>query len=323
MLAGLGRTTYRWRWLVLGLWLVVTIVGGVFGGRVFDRLAPTDNLRPDAESKLAERRIDELLPEGPVVVAIARDRDVYDPPLVASVNRVDTALRGVPGVADVDHVYRSPGGRIGADNRSILIRVELADGLSDADRERTEDRVTALLRTVDAPQVLVGGEKLAERAFADQAVADAVRGETLALVVLVVALVLILGGLLAGAVPLLAAFGAVCATLLGLFGLTAVTRVSEFTVNVVTLLGIGLAVDYALLLVSRFREETAERRDAAEATGLPVDPQAALVATMATAGRTVLISGLAVAAAMAGLSAFAEPLLAAMALGGAIVVALA
>lgn len=315
MFAALGRSMWRWRWPVLGAWLILVLAGAALGGSVFDRLSSTDNLRSDAESQVAQARVDQLLPEGPMVVAVVRDRDPYDPPLVESVTKISAELRALPGVAGVDDLYNAPGGRIGADNRSTLVRVELVNGQPDAERERVEDRVTELLRRIDAPQVLVGGEKLAERAFADQAVRDAAVGESIALVVLLVALVVILGGVLAGAIPLLAALGAVAVTLLGLLGLASVTEVGEFTVNVVTLLGIGLTVDYALLLLFRFREERAADPEAV--------PAELLGRTLATAGRAVLISGLAVAAAMTGLFVFAEPLLAAMALGGALVVVLA
>lgn len=316
MLAALGRSMWRWRWPVLALWLGLAVAGAALGGQVLDQLASTDNLRPDAESRRAERRIAQLLPEGPVVVAVVRDRDPYDPELVASVGRVRADLLAVPGVAEVEDLYHNPGGRIGADNRSTLVRVELTDGLTTGERERAEDRVVDLLRGIDAPQVLVGGETLAERTFADRALRDAAVGESVALGVLLVVLVLILGGLRAGALPLLAALGAVAATLLGLSGLSAATEVSEFTVNVVTLLGIGLTVDYALLLVFRFREERT-------AAGPDARPAIVLARTTATAGRAVLVSGAAVAAAMIGLYVFGEPLLASMALGGAVAVALA
>ncbi|BCJ65438.1 MMPL family transporter [Polymorphospora rubra] len=315
MFAALGRLMWRWRWPVLGGWLVLVLAGAVLGGQVFDRLGATDNLRADAESQRTERRVKELLPEGSTVVAVVRDREIYDPPLVESVTRITNEIRDLPGVIEVDDVYNSAGGQIGADNSSSLVVVELADELPDAERERLEDRVVTLLRGIDAPEVLVGGEKLAERAFADQAIRDATIGESIALVVLLVALVVILGGFVAGVIPLAAALGAVAVTLLGLLGLATVMQVSEFAVNVVTLLGIGLAVDYALLLIARFREERAADPDA--------PPAELLARTTATAGRAVLVSGLAVGAAMVGLFAFAEPLLAAMALGGALVVVLA
>jgi RND superfamily putative drug exporter len=315
MLAALGRSCARRRGPVLGVWFVLTAAGLVLAGQVFDRPATTDSLRPDAESQLADRRVDRLQPEGPVIVAIVGGRDVYDQALVNGVMAVTGEIRDMDGVTEVEDLYGTPGGRIGADNRSSLIRVELERGLPDDRREQVEDAVAGALHRIDAPEVLVGGETLAERAFADQAIADTAFGESVAILVLMAVLVLILGGFIAGAVPLAAALGTVSVTLLGLFGLTAFTGVSEFTVNVVTLLGIGLAVDYALLMIARFREEREADPDA------PVADLAAR--TTATAGRTVLISGLAVGAAMAGLVAFAEPLLGAMALGGALAVLLA
>ncbi len=315
MLAALGRALHQWRWPVLGLWAGLVIAGAALGGQVFDRLSEADTLPAGAESQQAKRRLDQLLPEGPTVVAVIRDRDPYEPALVASVDAVRTELKAIPGVVDVDDLYASPGGRIGADNRSTLVRVELARDLPSGQRERVEDRVTAVLRKVDAPQVLVGGETLAGRAFAEQAIRDAAVGESIALGVLLLVLVLILGGLRAAAIPLLAALGAVSVTLLGLRGLTEVTEVGEFTVNVVTLLGIGLAVDYALLMIARFREERAADPSA--------DPAELLARTVSGAGRAVLVAGGAVAVAMAGLHLFAEPLLASMALGGALVVVLA
>ncbi|MEV0713414.1 MMPL family transporter [Asanoa sp. NPDC050611] len=315
MFAALGRAMVRWRWSVLAAWLVLVIAGVAFGGQVFDRLTTTDNLRPDAESQRADRRVQELKPEGEKVVAVIRDRDIYDPPLVENVQKIANEIRGIDGVKAVEDLYSAPGGRIGADNRSSLVEVELRPGLPDAQREQAEDLVAAALHRIDAPQVLVGGEKLAEREFADQAIKDAAIGESIALGVLLLVLVVILGGFVAGLIPLVAALASVAATLLGLLLLTALGDVGEFTVNVVTLLGIGLAVDYALLLIARFREERAADGDAR------LDEL--LARTTTTAGRTVLISGLAVAAAMLGLFAFAEPLLASMALGGAVVVVLA
>ena len=78
----------------------------------------------------------------------------------------------------------APGGSIGADNNSVAVRVALRHDLPDADQERLEEEVAAVLRGIDAPTVLVSGEKLAERAFADQAIRDAAVGESIALVAL-------------------------------------------------------------------------------------------------------------------------------------------
>ncbi|MFB9234702.1 MMPL family transporter, partial [Plantactinospora siamensis] len=310
MLVALARTLHRRRWPVLGAWLLLTLAGLLAAGPVFDRAGDEDPLRPDAESRLAAHRVDQLVPEGPVLVAVVRDRDPYDPALVASVQRTVAAVRATAGVVGVHDLYDPGGSQIGADNRSTLVRVELSRGLPEPDRRRAEDRVVELLHRIDAPQVLVGGETLAKRAFTDQAVRDAARGETVALGVLLLLLLLTLGPV-RGLVPLAAAVGTVATTLLALFALGRVTQLGQFTVNVVTLLGTGLAVDYALLLVAGLREEL-------EAT--PAADRAELAGrTLRTAGRTVLAAGSAVAAGMAALLLFGQPLLTGMALGGAVV----
>ncbi|WP_327003396.1 MMPL family transporter [Dactylosporangium sp. NBC_01737] len=315
MLALLGRWTANHRMLVLAGWVVITLAGAVFGGSVYDRTQSVDSLRPDAESAVAQARIDRLAPEGERVVAVISGRDFNATALVDNASKVMFEIRAIPGVAKVIDAYTAGSGQVSSDNRSSLVTVELRPELSDDEALAVADRVAAALHRIDAPQVLVGGELLAERTFGEQAVKDAAFGETVALVVLCGALAVILGGLLAGSLPLLTALATVAATLLALTGLAAAVPVSEYAVNVVTLLGLGLAVDYSLLILTRFREERAADRKATVPD--------LLARTVATAGRAVLVSGLAVGAALAGLFAFAEPLLAAMALGGALVVSLA
>jgi putative drug exporter of the RND superfamily len=313
VLIRLGGLAYRWRVPVALAWLAVLVLGAVFGGRVFDRLGDVEGLRPDAESVVAETRIDQLVPEGPVIVAVVEGRDVFDPAFVASVTKVAGGVGALHGVAEVDDPFSAPGGQLAGDKRGTVIRVELRDDLAPARQEQLEDDVIASLRAIDAPTVLIGGESLAERAFAEQAVRDLARGEGIALPLLLAALLVVFGGLAAASLPLVVALTAVSGTLLAMLALVAVTPASEYSVNVVTLLGLGLAVDYSLLLVARFREERAK--------GL--DPPAAVERSVATAGRAVLVSGLTVAAALAALLAFAEPLLNSLALAGAAVALLA
>ncbi|GAA3279992.1 MMPL family transporter [Dactylosporangium vinaceum] len=292
----------RGRWVVVGFWLAVTVAGAVFGGGLFDRLAATGTNRADSESAVGQRHIDEVAPTGALVFAVIEGLEPYDPGLVASVSTAAQEVRAMPGVREVNDLYTGQGGQIGADNRSVSVRVELDPALPDGPREALEDRVRARLERIQAPTVEVGGTKLAERAFADQSVHDLAIGESVAFAVLLVALYFFFGGLRAALLPLIVAAVSVSGSLLVLLGLSYVTKVSEYSLNVVTLLGIGLAVDYSLLIIVRYRE----------------DPGVAV----RRAGRAVAISGLAVTLTLAGLTAFAEPLLAAVALGGAAVVAL-
>lgn len=270
--------------MVLAVWLALVVAGGVFGGQIFDRAATVSELSPSAESMRAAARLDQLSPEATVIIAITKDREPYDPELVASVQAVTIALEGI---AKVESLYNAPGGMIGRDAKSTVVRAELID-LS------KQDQVVAELRKIAAPRVLVSGEEIAEREFAETAVRDAAVGESVALVVLTLLLFLIFRRAAPVVVTLGTALASVAVTLLVLRGLAEVTVVSEFALNVVTLLGLGLTVDYALLILWRYREDQSWEK----------------------AGRAVLISGAAVSLALLGLLLFAEPLLAAMALGG-------
>ncbi|HEX6873464.1 MAG TPA: MMPL family transporter [Micromonosporaceae bacterium] len=309
LFARLGRSAARRRWWVVAAWSAVLLAGLVFSGPLFDRLTTVDSLRGDAESVRAEQQIADLVDAGPVLFAVVAGVDPYHPDVVADVSRVADQVRAMPEVGDVADLYTSPGGQIGADNRSTLIRVELVEHLPDDRLAQAEDRVRAALNTIRAPSVLVGGDHLAERAFGEQALADLVVGESVAFAVLLVALVVIFGGVLAASLPVSVAIVAVSATMLALLGVSAITPVGEYSLNIVTLLGIGLAVDYALLIVARYREE--------RATGLAT--MAAVEAAMSHAGRAVAFAGTGVAVALVGLAAFGEPLLASMAVGGTLV----
>jgi RND superfamily putative drug exporter len=315
MLAALGRTVCRRRLAVIAAWLVVAMAGAIFGGTVYDRTQSIDTSPADGPAAVAQDRLDALSPEGERVVAVISGRDVGSIELINNVTRIAFEIRAIAGVASVDDSYTSGARQISRDNKSSLVTVELKPGLSDDDALQVADRVSAALLRIDAPRILIGGELAAEREFGDQAIRDAAIGESIALVCVAILLILVLGGLVVGLLPLAAAVGAITATLLSLSGLAGLLPVSEYAVNVVTLLGIGLAIDYSLLMIARFREERA------------ADPGAPLVEltarTVASAGRAVLVSGLAVTAALAGIVAFGEPLLAAMAMGGTLVVALA
>ncbi|MDA0179615.1 MMPL family transporter [Solirubrobacter phytolaccae] len=314
MLGRWGRAATRWRLPVVGVWIVLALVGGVVGGGVFDRTQTVDDLRKSAESVRAEDRVDQLDPEGETVVAVISGEDFYTPALVETATAVFNGLRQTPGIVDVSDAYTA-GGLVSADGNSSVAVIEIDPKYSEERALELADQIVERLRAIDAPEVLIGGELLAERTFADQAVDDAVFGESIALVVLCAVLILFLGGVIAGLLPLLAALATIATALLALNVLAGSVAVSEFAVNVVTLLGLGLAVDYSLLVIARFRQERAATPDA------PLEEL--LERTVAAAGRAVLVSGLAVAIALAGLAVFGTPVLAAMALGGLLAVLLA
>src|SRR5262249_31077834 len=105
-----ARVIVRWRWWVIGTWILVAVIGGTFGGSIFDRTANVDTLTPDAESVVAKQWADQLKPGGPVVVAVALDVPSDDPALRASVLEIDDSLRKTRGVIDAIDQYQHPSG---------------------------------------------------------------------------------------------------------------------------------------------------------------------------------------------------------------------
>ena len=144
----------------------------------------------------------------------------------------------------------------------------------------------------------------------DMVSSDIAKAEMISLPILAVLLVVIFGSLAAASLPLAIGGVAILGAFTALRGFAQVTDVSIFAVNVVTIIGLGLAIDYGLFMVSRFREEL--RRNGRGRDGV----EDALARTMATAGRTVAVSGVTVAISLAGLLIFPQVFLRSMGFGG-------
>ena len=313
MLAGLADFVHRRRWFVIAAWLVLLLLGGGIGTRVFANLDSSTNVADDTGSATALRRLTELRPQGQQVAGLI-EADPSAPAVASEITATAAELRRIPGVATVLDwpATRAPALR-STDGRATLISVSLTPGLDEAAAGEAQEAVVERLRAVRAGPVTVGGGALAQEEFGHQAERDLLRGELIALPVMAVLLLVLIGGFLAASLPLAVALVSIAGGLLLLYGVSSLTDINEFAVNVVTMLGLGLAVDYSLLIVNRFREERARGLDVHDA----------VVATSATAGRTVLFSGLTVATAMCGLLVFAEAFLRSFAYGGAGVVLIA
>ena len=308
MLLSLTRSCARRRGVVALVWVAVVLGGALAAPVVFERLTGQVGVVEDAESSRAARDLRAAAPSGGEVYAIV-DGAPADT-LLRQAAPVLARVQEVPGVAGVacPPSAASPAG-VASDGRAIAVAVRFEPGELP---EGSIDEVARLLRSIDAPQVVVGGGVLQDAEMDDQAAADLARAELISMPVVLVLLVVVLGGVVAAGLPVLIALVGVATTLLALLGIGLVTDVSVYAVNVVTMLGLGLAVDYALLVVARFREERA------------VDPDVAgaLERTMTTAGRTVAFSGATVAAALAGLLVFPDTFLRSIGAAGLSVVLL-
>jgi RND superfamily putative drug exporter len=307
--ASLGRFVYRRRVLVVLAWVLLLGVGLGVGGQVFGRLGSGSGLRDDAESVLASDLLSRVGGGGSGITGLVDGPPADDPAFRAEVADAVEELEATPGVGRVTGPWingQPVPGLVARDERAVLVRVELEPDLRGPAYQRAVERVGERLRAIDAPRVLVGGEERAREEFQEQAQEDLERGEALALPVMLVLLFLVFRGFVAAVTPLLVAAVAVAGALLILLGVSEFADISAYSVNVITMLGLGLAVDYSLLVISRFREE---RGGGPELPG-------AIERTLATAGRTVAFSGLTVAASLCGLLVFVEPFLRSLAWGG-------
>ncbi|MBI3685871.1 MAG: MMPL family transporter [Actinobacteria bacterium] len=188
----------------------------------------------------------------------------------------------------------------------VVLVVAVRAGLGDQADNANTDAVRAELDQLPGGRVLVGGYPVIDRELGATAESDLVDAEGIALPIVLILLGLALRTVFGTLLGLALVATTVTGALAILLALSTVADVSSFAINVVTMFGMGLAVDYGLLLLTRFRRERAAG----------IDVRTAVAVTMATAGRTVAFSGLTVAVALAGLLVFSEPIMRSMAYGG-------
>ncbi len=303
-----GRVVVRARWAVLAAAVALVVVGSTWGAGVFGELAGGGFDDPASESSRTIERVTAELgrQDADVIVLWSSDTATVDQPAFRDpVTGTVEALRRRPEVTSVTTWYDTPAPTLVATDRKATYAVVKLAGADEDARAAQYDR---LRPTLDAPglRTEVGGTVAFLREASTRTTEDITRAETLSMPVLLVLLVLIFGGLVAATTPLLIGGLAILGAFVAVRLMNLFTDVSIFAINIITLIGLGMAVDYALFVVSRFREELAAGRDTAEA----------IRHTMATAGRTVLVSGLTVALAMASLLIFPQAFLRSMGLGG-------
>ncbi|MFE6281985.1 MMPL family transporter [Streptomyces sp. NPDC057877] len=309
MLSSLARAATRRPLTVILLWVLFLLLGFGLGTGVFARLSDNVPEVPGTESERAAQYLDRADPIGESLTGIVEAPAVTDPALRGEVERAVTEVRAVDGIAAVPDPYATPG-LTSEDGRAVLIPVTLEGGLDDDAEERAVDAAAERLQRIDAPEVHVSGGPLLGKQLGERAQEDVANAELISLPVVLVLLLVIFGGLRAAGLPLVIAVSGIAGAFLALFAFSQVTDISVYAIQVTTMLGLGLAVDYALLMLVRFREERRHTADVVEAVHR----------TVAAAGRTVLFSGLTVAVSLTGLLVFPSTFLRSMGLAVAAVV---
>jgi RND superfamily putative drug exporter len=311
MLRRWGGVVYRLRRFVLAATGVFLVVAAVWGTGVFAALSDAGFDDPASEASRAARAAEEVLGGGhDLLVLVEHDDHTVDEPAFASaVTRAVAALPADLVEASVGYAETGSPSFVSEDRHATYVAVQVPDGTTDAEYRDLVDAYQA----PDGFEVGFGGNLAMNADINAQVSQDIAQAEMISFPVLLVLLLVVFGGVVAAGLPL--AVGAVA--ILGAFTvlrvMTELTEVSVFSVNIVTMLGLGLAIDYALFVVSRFREELHRGHDV----------ERALVTTMATAGRTVAVSGLTVVVALSSLLLFPQVFFRSMGLGGMAAVAVA
>jgi uncharacterized membrane protein YdfJ with MMPL/SSD domain len=313
-----GRTLYRRRRLTLGLTLVLVAFAAVWGTGVFAKLSSGDNFTPPASQsqREANQAAQAFGRNDADVVVLYRSATmtVSDPGYRQAVT---AALSGLPR-ADIARVttYWSTGSPslVSTDRHATYAVLQLT-GADDAARHTTYDAIKTELTpaslAASGVTARVGGTVPTEVAINNEVTADIAKAEGFSMPVLLILLLVIFGSLAAASLPVAIGGVAILGSFTVLRLLTMATTVSIYSVNITTILGLGLGIDYGLFVVTRFREELHRQ---------PTVEQA-VARTVATAGRTIAVSGATVALALTSLMLFPEDFLRSMGYGGVATVA--
>jgi putative drug exporter of the RND superfamily len=319
MLSRLGRFTVRRRKIILVATVVIFAVAGAFGGSVADHLSSGGFDDPASESFQADEALLDTFDAGTpnlLLLVTAANGSVDDPAIAAAGTALTERLAGEPHVSNVASYWtlgsppplRSSGG----DRALVLARI---DGTQDEVNERVED-ITPAFQTdgeVDGIRVEVGGFAQVFSEVGTTIEEDLVRAETIALPITLILLLLVFGSVVSASLPLAIGALSVVGTLAVLRILSTLTEVSIFSLNLTTAMGLGLAIDYSLFVVSRYREELRGGHA----------PAVAVQRTVRTAGRTVAFSAVTVAASLSALLVFPLAFLRSFAYAGVAVAFLA
>jgi RND superfamily putative drug exporter len=315
----LGRFIIRRRWAVLVVAGLFLVAAGVFGSSAIDRLSSGGFQDPEAESTLADEALEEEFESGTLnylLLVTAREGPVADPAVARLGLQLTEDLRAEEGVAEAFSFWSLGGvAQLASTDDPPTRALVLARIAGDEDEviERVEELSPRYERDHPEATVEVSGAGEIFRAVSAQAEEDLRRAELISTPVTLVLLLVVFGGVIAAGLPLTVAALAVVGTLAILRVIAGFTEVSVFSLNLTTALGLGLAIDYSLFIVSRYREELRNGRA----------PEAAVLRTMQTAGRTIAFSALTVAVSLAALLVFPMPYLRSFAYAGIGVVALA
>jgi len=273
---------------------LLAILVGVFGVPVANELSPSGFQDPTAQSSRAARTLTDKFGQGDVpLVIVVTGPDGYDSPQATVVaNSVIDTLTGSGHVAPIDSAWTAPpaaaAAMVSADRRSGLIVTGVVG--TEAEQQRyTKELSDAIDGERDGVSVRAGGQAMVNLQITEQSKRDLLLLEAIVVPLSFLVLIWVFGGVFAAALPIAAGVTAILGALAVLRTVNFFTQVSIFALNLATAMGLALAIDYTLLMISRYRDELAGG----------ASREQAVTTMMLTAGRTVLFSAFTVALSMA------------------------
>ena len=312
--AGWGSWVARFRWPVLAVALAAVIGGGSWGLGVFGQLSEGGYNDPNGESTRAGQIVQQTVgAQGGDLVAIYTPANgtIDD---AALGKRIRARLAELPksAVASTASYWQQKSAQYAAKNKSSAVAVITLIGSDDAARLKSYRQIDGDFAVPGATVELAGSTVLSDASSA-RSTSDLGTAEMISLPITLALLVFLFGSVVAASLPVLVGGASVLGSLGILHAVASHHQVNSFAVNVASLLGLGMAIDYGLFTVGRFREEQAQGRTPAEAVRR----------TVGTAGRTVVFSATLLMIALAGLLLFPQEFLKSLAYGGLAAVALA
>jgi putative drug exporter of the RND superfamily len=313
----LGRFVVRRAWWVVAAWAALLLIAIPFAPQVPGKLSAGGFILDDLESARAKALLETELGAPPSALVIVFSSPTLEAGTPAFEAAAADAIRDVPTAPHVARVvsHLLAPRQVSTDGHTAYDIVFLDLPPDDSPkalpilRERLHDAPGLTVELAGGPAFYGDVQTVSE--------ADLRRSEVISLPLAALALIFVFGSIVAAGVPLVVGGSAVIVALAAIFVVASMTPMSIFVLNLATLLGLGLGVDYSLLMTSRFREELALRPDG------PDRVADAVRVTVATAGRAVFFSGLTVLLGLLGLVLFEFMILRSVGIAGAIVVGLA
>jgi len=319
MFEKLGHLLVRRKKAALALFIIGIILSGVFGSLIFSRLDAGGYSDPQSDSyKVYEYLRDDVKINDPSVIVVvdAGTRDVTSPDVVQEAKSLEAKIAGEIGVTKTLS-YWSSGGEATLKSKDSRAAYILIYGEADAFSPESQKLGAVFQDKYEGKNgsftLYPGGVAVVGNAISEKIGADLKIAEIVSIPLTFILLAFVFGALAASAMPLIVGVAAILGAFFILYLISLFTNVSVYALNLTTGMGLGLGIDYALLMVNRFREEIHHGKNV----------QDSIVTTMATAGKTVFYSGLTVLVTMVSLTFFPLPFLKSFGYAGVSVVALA